>query len=59
MLPRLFADGSAVVNIHSDGSLNYGAYFNLPGQVQAFPRGELFALLWCIQRVQALSEVEL
>ncbi len=44
--------------ISSDASLLFGASFNLPGQVQTVPRGELYALVTLIDFVQPGSTID-
>jgi len=49
--------GCAVVAVHPDGSLHFGASFSLPGIVQTVARAELFALVFLISQADPLTEV--
>ena len=50
--------GCGVCQINSDNSRLWGHSFNLPGTVQSVPRGELFAIVYLLQRVSPLSQIE-
>ncbi len=43
--PAIRRIGCGLSCILDDGSLSFGAHFNLPGTVQTVPRGELYALV--------------
>jgi len=56
--PELRRCGCGVAAIHPDGTLHYGASFSLPGEIQTVPRGELYALLFLVDRLAPLTEVD-
>ena len=50
--------GCGVCQINSDNTRAWGHSFNLPGAVQSVPRGELFAVVYLLQRVPPYSQIE-
>ena len=48
--PVLRRIGVGVVQVDVEANLVWGHSFNLPGPIQTVPRGELFAILYVIQR---------
>ena len=55
--PQLRRIGCGLVQVDVAGSLIWGRRFNLPGPVQTVPRGELFVLLYLLEKVEALSNI--
>jgi len=56
--PELRRCGCGVAFVLDDGSLSYGASFNLPGQVQTVARGELYALVFLVGKLAPSTVVD-
>ncbi len=57
-IPGIRRCGCSVVKVSDDGSLIYGASFNLPGFAQTVPRGETYCLLFLIDKAEPLAVIE-
>ena len=55
--PTIRRIGCGVVQIKPDGSLLWALNFNLPGWVQTVPRGELYVLVFVVQRLRPRSVI--
>ena len=56
-MPRIRRIGCGIVQIDHTGELIWGQHFNLPGTIQTVPRGELFALLYLVERLEPFANV--
>ena len=49
--------GCSAVMCDSGGHSEYGAYFNLPGEVQTAPRGELYGTIFLNERADDMATI--
>ena len=57
-VPQCRRVGVSVCSINDQGTLEYGAKFNLPGNAQTVRRGELYALVFLIDHIPECSDIE-
>ena len=56
-MPRIRRIGCGLIQIDGTGELVWGQHFNLPGKIQTVPRGELYVLLYLVERLEPFSDV--
>ena len=56
-MPRIRRIGCGIVQIDATGELIWGQHFNLPGNIQTVPRGELYVLLYMVERLEPFANV--
>ena len=56
-MPRIRRIGCGIIQIDGTGELVWGQHFNLPGNIQTVPRGELYVLLYLVERLEPFAHV--